>query len=480
MESTKAYFGESTMTGKTKSIGEFARHLMMVMLVNVVAVLLLVDAYFVEAPMDKLMAGIRIMLACWALMLAVNWIRGVWKNVKHPGYYFLPTTFLFWALGQRRRRLNAETGIARIRETIASWPDTSLEIITGIVDPAQQEGTLSRILGQMDAMRDSYLATITDRIRRYLGEILESVGNNGNYHLFRQVMSRLSSHEPASYRLTHKRFMLLLSDVFDPSLTANFGRLFQKHMIGPLKNAIAKAAKTQPARAREIIAKIMANNGGNHEIANGVAEMLLQLDWNDDRETCRIIFDESMKRAFRFPKHFGIEFLLILSRLEHKVFWLDIKSLREMLEESLSQEGAGLIDLNQGVYGEICSKVLAPLEDPARDGVCNARVFRRIKGDGGRVGIECVCSNGQECRCEGESLSFRGIYSRDCRRAVGEKLAMNVIPIEQFDRKFAVKASVAPLHTYESASQGPGRGAFFEDAEPSTVKGLYDYVSTNK
>jgi hypothetical protein len=293
-------------------------------------------------------------------------------------------------------------------------------------------------------------------------------------------MSRLSSHEPANYRLTHKRFMLLLSDVFDPSLTANFGRLFQKHMIGPLKNAIAKAAKTQPARAREIIAKIMANNGGNHEIANGVAEMLLQLDWNDDRETCRIIFDESMKRAFRFPKHFGIEFLLILSRLEHKVFWLDIKSLREMLEESLSQEGAGLIDLNQGVYGEICSKVLAPLEDPARDGVCNARVFRRIKGDGGRVGIECVCSNGQECRCEGESLSFRGIYSRDCRRAVGEKLAMNVIPIEQFDRKFAVKASVAPLHTYESASQGPGRGAFFEDAEPSTVKGLYDYVSTNK
>jgi len=221
-------------------------------------------------------------------------------------------------------------------------------------------------------------------------------------------------------------------------------------------------------------------DGSNHEIANGVAEMLLQFDWSDDREICRIIFDESMKRAFRFPKHFGIELLLVLSRLEHKVFWLDIQSLREMLEESLSQEGDGLIDLNQGVYGELCSKVLAPLEEPGRDGLCNARVFRRLKSNDGRVGVECVCSDGQVCRCEGESLSFRGIYSKDCRRAVGEKLAMNVIPIEQFDRKFAVKASVAPLHTYESASQGPGRGAFFEDAEPSTVKGLYDYVSTNK
>ncbi len=468
------------MAGKRRSVREFARHLMMGMLVNVVAALLLVDAYFVEAPTAKLMAGIRIVLACWALTLAVNWIRGVWKNVKHPGHYFLPTTLIFWALDQRRRRLSAEAGTARVREIIASWPDASLAMVTGIVDPTQQEETLSRILGQMDAMRDSYLATITDRIRRYLGEILESVGNNGNYHLFRQVMSRLSSHEPASYRLTHKRFLLLLSDVFDPSLPANFGRQFQKHMLGPLKNTIAQAAKTQPARVRELIAKIMADDGSNHEIANGVAEMLLELDWSDNREICRIVFDESMKRAFRFPKHFGIELLLVLSRLEHKVFWLDIQSLREMLEESLSQEGAGLIDLNQGVYGELCSKVLAPLEEPGRDGVYNARVFRRLKSNDGRVGIECVCSDGQVCRCEGESLSFRGIYSKDCRRAVGEKLAMNVIPIEQFDRKFAVKASVAPLHTYESASQGPGRGAFFEDAEPSTVKGLYDYVSTNK
>ena len=57
---------------------------------------------------------------------------------------------------------------------------------------------------------------------------------------------------------------------------------------------------------------------------------------------------------------------------------------------------------------------------------------------------------------------------------------MNLTPIRQINRRFAVKASIAPLHTYESVSEGPGRGAFFEDAEPTEVKGLYDYVSTKR
>jgi hypothetical protein len=222
----------------------------------------------------------------------------------------------------------------------------------------------------------------------------------------------------------------------------------------------------------------MADDGNEHEVAIRVAEMLLQLDWSEDRETCGVIFDESLKRAFRFPRGFGIELLNILNRLEHRVFWLDTESLRSLLAESAMHESEGLINTNRQVFKELCSKVLSPVEDPAYDGICSGRVFRRLKHDDGRVGIECVWAEGRTCSCLGESLSFRGVYSKDCCRGVGEKLNMHITPIREVERRFNVKASVAPLHTYESVSQGPGRGAFFEEAEPDEVKGLYDYVST--
>lgn len=472
-----SYFGEYTMAIDRKSIREFACHLMMTVSFNLVAGLLLVDAYFQEAPKARLEAGVFIVLACCGLMFAISSIRSFWPNVKHAGCYFLPTMLICWVLDERRRRLDAEAGAVRIREIVASWPDTTIGVIAGIVDPASQRETLNTILGEMDTMRDSYLATITDRIRRYLGEILEAVGEGDNYHLFRQIMLRLSTFEPDGYRLTHKRFMALLADVFDPSLAANFGRRFQKHMTGPLKNGIVQAGREHAGRLRATIAKIMADDGSEHGIAISIADMLLQLDWTTDREACRIIFDESLKRAFRFPKGFGLELLNILNRLEHRVFWLDIGSLRSILEESAKHESEGLINTNRQAYNELCSKVLAPLEDPVSEGICSGRVFRRLKHDEGKVGIECVFANGQSCNCLGESLSFRGVYSKECRRPVGETVDMNLTPIREIGSRFTVKASIAPLHTYESVSQSPGRGAFFEDAEPTHVKGLYDYVS---
>ena len=468
------------MTVDRKSVGEFVCHLMMVIVFNLVAALLLFHAYLAEAPTARLAAGIRIVLACWVLTLAINSIKRFWPNVKHAGCYFLPTMLVFWVLDERRRRLDAEAGAARVRDIVASWPDTTIGVVAGIVDPMSQKETLSRVLGEMDTMRDSYLATITDRIRRYLGEILRSVGEGGNYHLFRQIMLRLSTFEPNGYRLTHKRFMALLADVFDPSLAANFGRRFQKHMTGPLKNSIVQAGREHAGRIRATIAKIMGDDGSEHGIAISIAEMLLQLDWTADREICRIIFDESLKRAFRFPRGFGLELLTILNRLEHRLFWLDVQSLRSILEESAKHESEGLINANKQAYNELCSKVLAPLEDPVSEGICSGRVFRRLKHDDGRVGIECIFANAQTCNCLGESLSFRGVYSKDCRRKVGETLAMNLTPIREVNRRFAVRASIAPLHTYESVSEGPGRGAFFEDAEPTEVKGLYDYVSTKR
>jgi hypothetical protein len=146
----------------------------------------------------------------------------------------------------------------------------------------------------------------------------------------------------------------------------------------------------------------------------------------------------------------------------------------------LSNDREGLINLNSRIYGELCSKVLAPLDDETFNGICNARVFRRLTGDNGKVAIECILINGERCSCQGESLSFRGIYSKKCSRKVGEKLSMNILPIRQVERPLAVKATITPLHSYENATQSPGRGVFFEDAKPSVVRDLYEYVSTKQ
>jgi len=468
------------MTLSRKNMREITRHMVMAIFVNLIAALLLVDAYFVDASTAKLAAIVRIPLAFLVMLLAVNELRRIWKNAMHPGYYFLPTSAVFWILKNRRRRPRPETETSRYERIIATWPDTSIGIISEIFNPGRQEECLNKLLYQMHAMRDSRLATIADRFRHYLGEILKSVDDNENYQPFIEVMLRFSSYGPQKYQQTYKRFLGLLSDVYDPTLSAHFDVQFQADMSEPLKRAIEQGGKKHLGDIRRIVDNIMADEGDEDGVADSVAGMLLELDFDNKREICHIIFNESLKRAFRFPKHFGIELLSILSRLEHKIFWLDIRSLHNILEESLSNDREGLINLNSRIYGELCSKVLAPLDDETYNGICNARVFRRLKNDNGRVKIECISSDGKVCTCQGESLSFRGVYSKDCSRKVGEKLAMNIIPIQEVKRPFAVKAAIAPLHSYENATQSPGRGAFFEEAEPSVVRDLYEYVSAKE
>ncbi len=468
------------MTLSKNNIREFARHMVMTILVNSIVALLLVDAYFVETPAGKLAAGIRVPLVFLVMTLAVNELRRIWKNARHPGYYFLPISAVFWLLENRRRRPKPETETSRYERIIETWPDTSIGIISEIFDPERQEECLNKLLYQMHTMRDSRLATIADRFRHYLGEILKSVDDNENYQPFREVMLQFSSYGPQKYQQTYRRFLGLLSDVYDPTLSAHFDVQFQADMSEPLKRAIEQAGKRHLGDIRRIIGNIMADGENEEVAANSITGMLLELDWNDKREICRIIFTESIERAFRFPKHFGIELLSIMSRLEHKIFWLDIRSLRNVLEESLSNDREGLINLNSRIYGELCSKVLAPLDDETYNGICNARVFRRLKSDNGRVAIECVFPDGKVCTCQGESLSFRGVYSKNCSRKVGEKLAMNIVPIREVERPFAVKATIAPLHSYENATQSPGRGAFFEEAKPSVVRDLYEYVSAKE
>ncbi len=459
---------------------ELARHLVMAILVNLIVALLVMDAFFVDTTGDKLAAAVRIPLAFLVMSLAVNELRRIWKNARHPGYYFLLSSPAFWLFENRRRRPKKETETSRYERIIATWPDTSIGIISELFNPERQEECLNKLLYQMHAMRDSRLATIADRFRHYLGEILKSVDDNENYQPFREVMLRFSSYGPEKYQQTYRRFLGLLSDVYDPTLSAYFDMQFKADMREPLKYAIEQAGKKHLVHIRNIVGNIMADKENENIVANSIAGMLLELDWDDKREICHIIFNESVKRAFHIPRHFGIELLSILSRLEHKIFWLDIRSLRKVLKESLSNDQEGLINLNSKIYGELCSKVLAPLDDQTFNGICNARVFRRLKSDDGRVRIECILANGERCSCQGESLSFRGVYSKNCRRKVGDKLTMNLIPIRQVERPFAVKASIAPLHSYENATQSPGRGAFFEDAKPSVVRYLYEYVSAKQ
>jgi hypothetical protein len=468
------------MTFNRKNTAEFACHIVMAIFVNLIIALLLVDAYFVDAPAKKFAAVVRIPLAFLVMTLAVNELRRIWKNARHPGYYFLLSSPVFWLFENRRRRPKKQTPTSRYEWIISTWPDTSIGMISEIFDPERQEDCLNKLLYQMHAMRDSRLATIVDRFRYYLDEILKSVDDNEKYQPFKEVMLQFSSYGPEKYRQTYIRFLDLLSTVYDPTLSEYFDSQFKADMREPLKRTIEQASKRHLAYIRDIVGNIMADQENEDVTANSIAGMLLELDWNQKREICHIIFNESLKRAFKFPKHFGIEFLSILSRLEHKIFWLDIRSLRNVLEESLDNNREGLINLNSRIYGELCSKVLAPLDDETYNGICNARVFRRLKGDDGRVTIECILVNGEKCSCQGESLSFRGIYSRNCCRKVGDKLMMNLIPIRQVERPFAVKASIAPLHSYENATQSPGRGAFFEDAKPSVVRDLYEYVSTKQ
>jgi hypothetical protein len=480
-----SYFGESMMNETQKSIRRrrmkrFIPHLILGLLTNILIIPLLLSIYLFEDPKFKLVAAIGVFLACETLVIITKYIYRTWKNVKPVGYYFLPTLPLFWMLEQKRLRLKAEAKTEELRDLITIWPDVSLGIVMGIIDSEQQERILTMMLNEMGAMKDSRLATITDRIRHYLPEILKSLRKSKNYPLFAQVMMRLSCYEPDRFRKTYKNFLGLLSDTFDPLLPERFDRIFQKYMKAPLQNAIERADRAYAGHIQNLIAQIMADEDDKHEIPNSVTAMLLELDWNEKHNICHMIFDESVKRAFQFPKNFGIDFLNVLSKLEHRIFWLDVQSLRNVLEESVNQKGAGLVGMNLGVYNRLCSKVLAPLEDTTCDDARNARIFRRLHGENGKVKIECISPDGTLCHCEGESLSFRGVYSKQCHHGVGEKLSMNIIPIQDVGRRVAVKAKVAPLHAFEAGCQGPGRGAFFEEAEPSAIRDLYEYVSTKE
>lgn len=438
-----------------------------------------------EQPTSKIIASVgAILFWCISYGLVVLLVRKgktLRKNLKYLGYYFPPTTLFVWAFEQRNLRLKAEEKFRRLDTIVKGWPD--VRIIAGIIDPEKQEETLNEIIDKMDSIEDRILGIIFQNIRRYANEIFRSIDENGNYDLFRLLMEKVSYFEPDSHPETYMHLLWLLLDAFIMPPKGCFTRQIQNDMIEPLKNVIKRVDKSNFNYMEKVIEQIMVDEEYEHYLARQILEMLLYLDWKEKRDVCQIIFDNSIKRAFLFPQHFGLDLLLKLGELKHKVFWLDIQSLMSILEQAVKNSEKALIILKPKAYDELCSKVFATLEDEENPEIRNCRVFHRLKTIDGHVKVGCNFPDGTVCNgCEGESLSFRGFYSKKCSRKEGEKFKAKVIPIVEIGQakqkhEFAFAASVAKLHPDEAVKESDGRGIFFEDAEEDVVKGLYEYIS---
>lgn len=475
----------------------FGRHLGSAIFVNLLASFISAGTYFLvielfgktikEQSTIKLIASLSaIVLWCISYSLVVIWIRHskpFRENLKYLGYYFPPTTFFIWAFDQRNLKIKAGEKLRKLENIVNGL--TEVRTIAGMVDPEKQKETLCNIIDEMDNQGDNDLAQIVINIRCYADDILASVGDNGNYDLFRQVMVKISLSKPDVRPKTYTYFLWLLSDVFRMPPERCYTRQIQRDMIGPLKHAIWRVDSLHLNSMATIIGQIMADEEDQHVLACDILDMLLHLKIKEKREVWQIIFDESKKRAFRFPQGFGFDFLNVLRQLEHKVFWLDIHSLRDILEEAVRNGNKGLINLKRKAYDELCLKVFSPLEDDKHPEIHNCRVFDRLKEKDGCVQFECTFPDGEKCACNAESLSFRGAYSKTCPRKVGEKMEAKVIPIVELEqqkpkKEFVLSASVAMLHSGEGSVQSKGRGIFFEEAEEDVVKELYEYISEHR
>ena len=301
--------------------------------------------------------------------------------------------------------------------------------------------------------------------------MLESPENGENYYLFRELIERLSLYEPNGHTQTFRSLLWLLSDIYEMQPATSSRTQVQKDMIVPLRNVIWRVDEVHLNVLQDVIKKIMLDNKDEHDLAQDVLEMLLTLDSKVRGSAWQLVFDECKKRAFIFPKSFGRKFLHKLSELRYRVFWLDFRSLHDIWIEPESPEKGGLLISNQHKFDELCSKVFAPIKAPQ-----HGRVFKRLKEDAGKAIVECVLPNGGKCSCQAESLSFRGMFSRDCIRIASERFKAKIKPLLEQNRQFSLTASVAKLHTDENGNEVQGRGIFFEEARNDIVKSLYKYI----
>jgi len=398
------------------------------------------------------------------------------KPIPEVLYYF--GAIFIWALLAyiiESIRRDAKAEIVRLKTIIEGLPHA--KIIEQIIDPATRKDGFEALLSQMDNMSDRDLALIAGSIRYHAGDIVKLAENGENYNLFREIIEKLSSYDIGGRTQTFESLLWVLSDIYNMEPPSDSRRQIQKDMIESLKNVLCRADEAHLSAIRAVIEKIMLDSKDDHDLARPILETLSTLDPKSQEPSWQVVFDQCKRRALRFPESFGYEFIDKVGELGYKVFWLDFHSLRDIWIEMPPPSRKGLIVSNQAKFDQLCSKVFAAVEEPQYSGNRHGRVFRRVKADNGKVKIECVTPDGETCDCEGESLSFRGIYSSKCQREAAERLQAKITPILEQNRQFNLNASVAKVHTDQWGNPVQGRGIFFDDADQDVAEELYQYIS---
>ena len=464
------------MDKKEKDNSDIHRHIKIAVYANLISAGLLAGGHFVQQPVLKVVAWAGAILVWGVLAYFIRFlIRPKWERVKKVGYYFIPVLPFLWVLDQRKRRLDAEEEVSTLRGILEDWP--AAKIAQQIIRRASRREGLEMILANMSNMSDRDLALIVKSIQYYAEDIWESPENGGHYNLFREMIERLSLYEYDDHTKTFESLLWLLSDIYEVQHAEGPRRQVQKDMIIPLRHIIWRTDEAHLNALRAVITKIMLDMNDDHDLARPILEILLTLGPKTQRPVWQLTFDECERRAFMFPERFGHDFLHTLGKLRHKSFWLNFHSLRTIWIEPMTPKRKGLLVSQQPKFSELCTGVFAAIEDQQHGGIRDGRVWRRLTGEAGKVNAECVLPNGKICRCEGKSLSFRGIFTKDCIQKATERLQAKITPLLEPCRQFDITASVAKLHSDESGKEVDGRGIFFEDADEATAKSLYEYVS---
>lgn len=377
----------------------------------------------------------------------------------------------FGQMGLRKRKW--EQLLAGREKILETHPDTKtiVKLYDGLGN--QSEG-LKEIIDQMNNMDDHKLGQVIDNVGYYARNILQPRRDKNNYNLFRLLMEKLSRYDHSRHQVTWDYFLCILSDIFSMPPKGNFTRQIQKDMVVLLKNVILRVDKKHVPSIKSIIEKVMSDKKDEHDVARRVMEAILELDIKREREICQFVFEQAKKRAFDFSESFGFDFLSMLWQLEHRVFWLDLESLRNVLVESVRQGEGGMISLHLELYREL--KVFVQPEK-INSGIGNSgAVFRSLKGEAGRIGVKCVLSNGEDvCTCKGQDLNLRGFISERCERKAGEKCLIEILPRTSHPLK--LKGSVTRLCADKDGNVPKGREILLEDEEgEGAAKELYRYI----
>ena len=394
-------------------------------------------------------------------------VRPRWQGARSIWHYFPLTAWFCWFLDERRRRIKLEELVKAQGEQLRH-----IELMGRIADPTRRVDALRDLLTEMRTLSDQMLAPVIDEVRRWG---LATTRHGGDeYSLFRQVVGTIGAFKPQQYQRTWDVFLRLLADIFSAQSQTPFRHEVRSDMLTPVEEAIRVAGQSQLAGLEAVIKNIM-DPATERDVALPVLKMMC-----DDRcghDVQQLIFDHARERVEADAKVFGYDLIHTLGQMEDQVFWLNIHSLRHVIGAQENHGPDGVISRNLNTYNELCRGVFAPLEDAEHRGNRHGRVYRRLKAGRGLVNAECTLQDGTVCTCKAESLSFRGLFSRDCSRRPKETVRMTFRPHTCPSRSFALHARIAERHTDAAGDVVSGRGILFERADTQTIRGLYEHIS---